>query len=86
MSALLGSNRWRDFLCPKTRNDKPQKSKANADKENSSPTKKRPMVNADRETAADIFKRLVANNPRFVEVKNTGQAFVIVGARPPTKG
>ena len=65
---------------------KPQKSKANASKENSSPTKKRPMVTADGETAADIFKRLVANNPRFVEAKNTGQAFVIVGARPPTKG
>ena len=63
-----------------------QKAKANAGKENSLPTKKRPMVTADGETAADIFKRRVANDPQFVEAKNTGQGFVIVGARPPAKG
>lgn len=39
----------------------------------------------NEETAAQKFKRLVAGIPRFVEVKNTGKAFVIVGAKPPTK-
>ncbi|MGA7664991.1 MAG: hypothetical protein WBW13_09115 [Pseudolabrys sp.] len=34
------------------------------------------------ETAADIFMKAVAGNPRFKLAPNTGEGFVIVGARP----
>jgi hypothetical protein len=33
----------------------------------------------DEETVWEIFRRLTAGNPRFVEAKKSGQAFVIVG-------
>ncbi len=38
---------------------------------------------SSEETVAQKFKKLVAGNPRFVEVKNTGKGFIIVGAEPP---
>jgi hypothetical protein len=38
------------------------------------------------ETVSEIFSRLVAGNPRFVEVKPSGEAITILGARPPVTG
>ena len=35
------------------------------------------------ETAADVARRIMANNPQFREAPNTGKAFIVVGARRP---
>jgi hypothetical protein len=43
------------------------------------------IVDRDEENALDVFMRAIANNPRFVPAKRSGEAFVITGARPPTR-
>jgi hypothetical protein len=38
------------------------------------------------ETVLEIYSRLIAGNPRFVEAKPSGEAITILGARPPGTG
>jgi hypothetical protein len=43
------------------------------------------MTDTRKETAREVFERLIAEYPgRFVEAKPTGQGYIILGARPPT--
>jgi hypothetical protein len=65
-------------------NDKTQHSMPNTDAESSVESKKPTDPTTAKETAADIFRKLTAGNPRFVEVKNTGQGYMFVGW-PPTR-
>jgi hypothetical protein len=37
---------------------------------------------ANTETVREKLKRLIADNPRFKEVKSSGKGFVFVGAKP----
>jgi hypothetical protein len=60
------------------RNETKRKSKSNTSVQSASESKPTKPA-ATKETAADIFRREIANNPRFVEAKNTGQAFIILG-------
>ena len=69
----------------KESNDKTQNSKSNTDAQNSAEPEKPTGPTTAKETAADIFKRLTAGNPRFVEAKNTGQGYVFVGGGPEKK-
>jgi hypothetical protein len=40
------------------------------------------LPEAQKETAIDAYRRILLNDPQFVEAKPSGKAFVIVGAKP----
>ena len=40
------------------------------------------MTDETAETICEVFERLVAGNPRFIQAPQTGLAFAITGARP----
>ncbi len=63
-------------------NDMTQKSKSNTDAQSSSERKELTEQATGKETAREAVTRLLSTDPRCREVKNSGQGFVIVGARP----
>jgi len=48
-------------------------------------TKKEPDADKPPETAREKALRLIAENPRFIPAKPSGQGIVIVGAKPQNK-
>jgi hypothetical protein len=64
------------FFMSKKPKDLTPKPKPSASAPNSSEPKKKAEPSASKETAADIFRRLIATNPRFKEVKNKGYVFL----------
>lgn len=58
------------------------KSPIDVDAENSSATSPRADLTSSSETLREAITRLTSGKPRFHEVKPSGKAFVIVGARP----
>jgi hypothetical protein len=68
---------------PNAPKDTTQKNpKSNSDAQGSSERKKPTEQIAGGETAAEIFRKKITGDPRFVEVKNSRKGFVIVGAKP----
>jgi len=47
------------------------------DKDNEKPTDDNPAT----ETVCEVFTKLVANDPRFIQAKPSGKAFVIGGVK-----
>jgi hypothetical protein len=71
-----------DFFMCNVPEDNVQKPKPVESVQNISESNGRTEPPASGETARDKFMKIAAQDPRFIEVKNSGLGFVIVGAKP----
>jgi hypothetical protein len=73
------------FFMSKKPNNKTQKLNPSAIVPISAEPEQQIEPTVHEETAHEAFMKAIAGNPRFVEAKPSGKAFVIVGARPSAK-